>query len=167
MTVPCWIHNLFASRTRRQAPRHRPTVEALEDRSVLSLTFAPAVHYGAGTIPVSVAVGDFNGDGKPDLATANRDSGSVSVLLGKGDGTFQSAVNYGAGFSPVRVAVGDFNGDGKQDLATANFLDLTVSVLLGQGDGTFQSAVHYAPGSTPTGVAVGDFNGDGKQDLAT
>ena len=67
-------------------------------------------------------VGDFNGDGKPDLAVANFVSGNVSVLLGRGDGTFQTAVNFGigSGSQPQFVAVGDFNGDGKPDLAVAN-----------------------------------------------
>ena len=65
-------------------------------------------------------MGDFNGDGKPDLAVANSGSNNVSVLLGNGDGTFQAAVNYAAGNAPNSVAVGDFNGDGKADLAVAN-----------------------------------------------
>jgi hypothetical protein len=68
-------------------------------------------------VPISVAVGDFNGDGKPDLAVANTSGNNVSVLLGKGDGTFQAAVNYGAGTESDSVTVGDFNGDGKPDLA--------------------------------------------------
>ena len=78
------------------------------------------MNYGAGTGPESVAVGDFNGDGKADLAVANWDSDNVSVLLGNGNGTFQAAVNYAAGTDPSSVAVGDFNGDGKADLAVAN-----------------------------------------------
>src|SRR5439155_1711685 len=77
-------------------------------------TFLTAVNY-AGVSPDSVAVGDFNGDGKPDLAVADGD-GTVAVRLGKGDGTFQSALNYGAGVLPRSVTVGDFNGDGKPDL---------------------------------------------------
>src|SRR5207253_1635511 len=79
--------------------------------------FQPAVSFGAGTSPRSVAVGDLNNDGKPDLVVANLDSHDVSVLLGKGDGTFRAAVNHGAGMEPVSVAVGDFNRDGKLDLA--------------------------------------------------
>jgi VCBS repeat-containing protein len=113
-----------------------------------------------------VAVGDFNGDGKQDLAVANYNTSNVSVLLGTGTGAFQGAISYAAGRLPRAVAVGDFNGDGKQDLAVANHLSDTVSVLLGSGAGTFASAVPYAAGEGPDSVAVGDFNGDGKQDLA-
>jgi hypothetical protein len=126
-------------------------------------TFQQAQSYGAGRSPFSVAVGDFNGDGKPDLAVANVSSNNVSILLGNGDGSFQQAVNYAAGSSPRSVAVGDFNGDGKLDLAVANS---GVSVLLGNGDGTFQTARNFPAGSTPLSVSVGDFNGDGKLDLA-
>ena len=75
---------------------------------------------GVGAYPYSVAIGDFNGDGRPDLAVANVDSNTVSVLLGNGDGTFQAAVNYGVGTKPFSVVVGDFNGDGKPDLAVTN-----------------------------------------------
>ncbi len=119
--------------------------------------------YAVGVSPISVAVGDFNGDGKLDLAVGNANGGTVSVLLGNGEGTFQPAVNYAA-TSPESVAVGDFNGDGKLDLAVAGFS--TLSVLLGNGDGTFQPAVSYTVGSVAKSVAVGDFNGDGKLDLA-
>jgi hypothetical protein len=142
-------------------------------------TFQPAVNYAAGPMPRSIAVGDFNGDGKPDLAVAEEGTAhsftdsAVSVLLGNGDGTFQPAVNYGAGSMPVSVAVGDFNGDGKPDLVVAD-LGLVannsgVSVLLGNGDGTFQDAVgfNFDAGATyPESIAVGDFNGDGKPDFA-
>jgi hypothetical protein len=99
-------------------------------------SFLPAVNYPAGTYPRSVAVGDFNGDGILDLAVANQGTwpnytdGSVSVLLGKRDGTFLPAVNYPAGTNPVSVAVGDFNGDGWPDLAVANYFSNDVSILL-------------------------------------
>ena len=139
-------------------------------------TFQPALNLVTGTSPHSVAVGDFNGDGKLDLAVANAgypaggDPGSVSVLLGNGDGTFQAALKVAAGTSPYSVVVGDFNGDGKLDLAVANNGNFSgdsggVSMSLGNGDGTFQSAVSFAAGSHPSYVAVGDFNGDGKLDL--
>jgi len=131
-------------------------------------TFRPAINYSAGSFPQSVAVGDFNGDGKLDLAVASFGSG-VSILLGNGDGTFKSPANYGES-GPTSVAVGDFNGDGKLDLAVANLVTNSglsnVRVLLGNGNGTFQPAVNYGVGSNPSSVAVGDFNGDGKLDLA-
>ena len=75
-------------------------------------TFLPAKGYAAGDNPWSVAVGDFNGDGIPDLAVANENRVNVSVLLGKGDGTFLPAQTFPAGVNPSSVAVGDFNGDG-------------------------------------------------------
>src|SRR2546429_2264574 len=92
-------------------------------------TFKQAVKVpsNSGMFPVSIAVGDFNGDGKPDLAVANGTSETLSVLLGKGDGTFEAAFNYGV-VSPDSVSVGDFNGDGKPDLVVTQLRG--VSVLL-------------------------------------
>jgi len=129
-------------------------------------TFQAAVNYAVGLIPRSVAVGDFNADGLPDLAVANNNTSNVSILLGNGNGTFQAAVNYAAGSTPRSIAVGDFNADGRPDLAVANFGSNTVSILLGNANGTFQAAVNYAAGSFPFSVAVGDFNADGRPDLA-
>jgi hypothetical protein len=114
----------------------------------------------------SVAVGDFNGDGKLDLAVADYVTGTVSVLLGNGNGTFQTHVDYVTGGLPESVAVGDFNHDGKLDLVVSNNGSNTVSILLGNGDGTFKPQVEYATGNFPVGVAVADFNGDGELDLA-
>ena len=133
-------------------------------------TFQSAAEYGTLSSPLSVAVGDFNRDGKLDLVVANSaENGGipgVSVLLGNGDGTFRAAVNYGAGSFPFSVVVGDFNADRNLDLAVANLSGSNVSILLGRGDGTFQAAVNYGAGSSPQSVAMGDFNGDGKLDLA-
>jgi hypothetical protein len=94
-----------------------PKVEQLEDRWLPS--FSAGLSFDTGTVPSAVAVGDFTGDGLPDLAVANRDSDTVSVLLSKGDGTFQPARDFPAGEDgfPSEVAVGDFNGDGILDLA--------------------------------------------------
>jgi VCBS repeat protein/Big-like domain-containing protein/FG-GAP repeat protein len=129
-------------------------------------TFQPALNYEAGLGPISVAIADFNGDGKLDMAVVNNGSANVSVLLGNGDGTFQAAVNYAVGIGPFSLTVGDFNGDSKLDLAVTNIQGDNVSVLLGNGDGTFRPAMNYSVGKSPTSVSVGDFNGDGKLDLA-
>ena len=100
---------------------------------------------------VSVAIGDLNGDGNLDLATANDNAdGTVSVLVNRGDGSFRAKRDFRTGGGPVSVAIGDLNGDGKPDLATANFVeDGAVSVLLNGGDGSFEARRDYASGRGP------------------
>jgi len=129
-------------------------------------SFQAARSFGVGNLPTSVAVGDFNGDGLPDLAVTNSISDNVSVPLSNGDGSFQAAISFAAGSGPTSVAVGDFNGDRLPDLAVANSISNNVSVLLGNGDGSFQAARSFGAGFLPTSVAVGDFSGDGLLDLA-
>jgi hypothetical protein len=131
-------------------------------------TFRPAPSLTVGNGPAGVAVGDFNGDGKLDLAVANLNDNTLSVLLGNGDGTFQPPQTFAsAGMThPYFVAVGDFNRDGKPDLVVSNHLFATVSVLLSNGDGTFQPAQNFAVDNDPVYVAVSDFNGDSAPDLA-
>jgi hypothetical protein len=129
-------------------------------------TFQSPILSPTGSIPFSIAVGDFNGDGNPDVAVAQRDSNTVAVLLGNGDGTFQSGRSFAVGRSPVFITAGDLDGNGTVDLATANSNSNSVSVLLGVGDGTFQAAFDSAAGLNPASVAISDFNGDGLLDLA-
>jgi hypothetical protein len=121
---------------------------------------------GSGSQPDSVGVGDFNGDGKLDLAVADIGSNTVTILLGNGDGTFQAGVDYATGSEPDSVIVTDFNGDGKPDVAVRNYTSNSVSILLGNGDGTFRAALNFATGNSPERQAAGDFNRDGKLDLA-
>src|ERR1019366_4226030 len=106
--------------------------------------FLEAPKYPTGANPQAVAVGDFNGDGNLDLAIANSTGNTVSVLLGKGDGTFSPKVDYATGSAPQGVVVGDFNGDGHLDMAVTNSASNTVSVFLGNGDGSFQPKADYA-----------------------
>jgi YD repeat-containing protein len=129
-------------------------------------TFQNQVQYAVGSGPIALVAGDFNGDGRTDLAVANYNSNDVSVLLGNGDGTFQHQVRYAVGTGPTSVVVGDFNGDGRIDLAVVNFGDKDMSVLLGKSDGTFQNQVRYAVGTGPSALVAGDFTRDGRTDLA-
>lgn len=140
-------------------------------------TFQPRVDYQTGWHPASLAVADFNRDGNLDLVVVNQCGentkceneglpGTVSILLGNGDGTFRPRMDFATGKGPESVVVGDFNRDSKVDLAVTNNGDNTVSILLGKGDGTFQTHMDYGTGSQPWGIAAGDFNGDGQLDLA-
>jgi hypothetical protein len=116
--------------------------------------------------PMGIAVGDFNGDGIPDLATADYGSGEVSILLGNGDGTFQPARNIPVGGGLTAIAVADFNGDGRADIAVTSLYNHNVSILLGNGDGTFQPPQPVPVADNPKYLTVGEFDGDGVLDLA-
>ena len=120
-------------------------------------SFATAVSYPAHSGPTAVAVGDFNGDGKPDLAVVNQSSDDVSILIGDGNGTFQPPVDYATPAGPSSVMVTDVNGDGVEDLVVTTFS--TVTILLGHGDGTFVPSTTYTTTGIPNALAVGDLNG--------
>ena len=139
--------------------------------------FGPSSPFPVGTDPQAIAVGDFNGDGRPDFATADAGGGAggtVSVYLGQPGGGFVAAPGSpisvgGPTVEPDSIVAGDFNGDGKLDLVFADSGSQNVDELLGNGAGGFGSPIAIATGlpntSSPHGLAVGDLNGDGKLDL--
>ncbi|MHB8218009.1 MAG: FG-GAP-like repeat-containing protein [Candidatus Sulfotelmatobacter sp.] len=132
--------------------------------------FAPPVNYPIGNSPYAFIAADLRKNKKIDLITVNNPNGvdapgTISVLLGNGDGTFAPHVDYDVGDYATGVVAGDFNDDGKIDLAVSNNFDNTISILYGNGDGTFQTQVVVDVASGPMSIATGDFNGDGKPDL--
>ena len=152
---------------------------AAHSQTVLSSAqsgFATGVSAAVGPNPWSLAIGDFNNDGKPDAVVPNYGAlpgnigggTTVSILLGTGNPAApfatQSTVSVATG--PIAVAVGDFNEDGNQDIAVAGYSSNSISILLGNGAGGFTRADFSAGGANPTGFAIADFNGDGHADLA-
>jgi len=146
--------------------------------SITTGSFAANVDFATGSYPYSVAIGDLDGDGKPDLAVANNGTSTVSVLRNTATsgsiipGSFAARVDFATGSQPYFVAIGDLDGDGKPDLAVANRGSNTVSVLRNTATsgsittGSFAANVDFATGSNPYSVAIGDLDGDGKPDLA-
>jgi VCBS repeat protein len=158
--------------------RHQDIVAVFEHsgRAALFLgigdgTFTPGQYWSLGYYgfvdPVAVAVGDFDGDGNPDVVSADYGIDAVTVLSGTGRGVFQNLTQYPVGRQPRSLTPGDFNGDGLQDLITTNEISDDVTVLLADGAGGFAPGLSVAVGDRPTSAAVGDFNGDGHLDMAT
>jgi len=138
---------------------------AAEARAATPVTFGAKTDYPAGLVPWSVALGDVNGDAFPDLAVANSDADTVSVLLGDGAGGFGAKSDFATGTTPYSVVMGDLNGDSFLDLALANLGSNTVSVLLGDGTGDFGAKTDFATGLAPNMAALDDVNGDTFLDL--
>lgn len=129
-------------------------------------TFRAERRFVTAVQPEAVAIGELNGDKKPDLVAVSHDDQAVSVLLNKGGGRFAAKVNYRTGAGPRFVAIGDVTGDHKPDLVTPNENVRTVSLLVNKGDGTFESKRDFRTGRVPSAVAIGDLNADRKPDLA-
>jgi hypothetical protein len=158
---------LYSRRPRRQSSI-RLQLERFEPRCVPAL-FVGGIDAAVNPNPREPLLGDFNGDGVLDLATSNHNSGSVTVLLGYGDGAFTDPIHYPVAVSTRSGSVGDLNGDELLDLVVLSGGSRNqYSVLLGNGDGTFQDAVHKEFGRSlaPNGTVLGDWNGDGYLDLA-
>ena len=131
------------------------------------VTFGAGTDFAVGTAPDATAVGDFNGDGRLDLAVSNFVSNDVSILLATGVGQFGAATSFPTGgLVPDAVVVADFNEDGRLDLAVVNRNSGTVSILFGNGSGAFSAPASFPAGGGPIRIAVGDFNGDHHLDLA-
>lgn len=138
-----------------------------------TISFASKLDFAVGIYPESFAIGDINGDGKPDLAFANRGDNSVSILLNtssNGTVSFAPKVEFGTGSYPTSIAIGDVNGDGKLDLAVANYVSGTVSILRNTSNGSnvnFEEKVDFVANPGVYCVVIGDIDNDGKPDLAT
>lgn len=133
-------------------------------------TFYSHFDYESGGYPVSVAIGDLNNDGKPDIATANYYSGNpgkASVFINNGDGTFAQNIDYPITVGATSVAISDFNGDDLADMAFSVRTSSLIDVLTNNGDNTFSSSGTFSAGTYSRAIAADDLNGDGKNDLVT
>ena len=146
--------------------------------SLSTSSFASNVNFTVGNA-YELAVGDLDGDAKPDVAVAKHTAAAVAVLRNVStvgtlsSNSFAAPVSFTTGSSPHGVAIGDLDGDGKPDLATANETGASVSVLRNTttpgsiNSGSFAAKIDFATASNPVGIAIGDLDGDGRPDLAT
>ena len=161
------VLNACASLAECSNPLHNGRVGVLLGNGYGGFGLLPS-HNSGGRLPTSIAVADLNGDGNLDVVVANYFSDTVSVLLGRSDGTFKTGLTYSVHYA-YSVAIADLDGDGKLDVVVASTNsvsgDGTVGVLLGNGNGTLRPIVTYNAGGGTSSIAVADVNGDGKPDL--
>lgn len=133
-------------------------------------TFTQAANspFAVGNLPVAIATGDLNVDGHPDLAIVNQADSTLSVFLGRGDGTFTAATNspLATGQTPTAVTIADFNGDGIPDMAVTDPLTDSISVYLGLGQGLFASPFELPVGTNPTAILSANLSGASLPDVA-
>ena len=127
-------------------------------------TFQAAKQYTVTANPFDVAIGDFNGDGKLDIAAAS--TTKITILLGNGSGGFTTGTTFTAGTSLEGITAASLRGNGLADLMVVDYGESSMRLFYSNGNGTFASAVIYQLGSTPTSIVSGDFNGDGLPDAA-
>jgi hypothetical protein len=127
--------------------------------------FGPARTTGINH-PAALAVGDFDDNGRPDLAVVSDFGKRVDILRRDGSGRFQPDLSVFVGNMPETIAVGDWNNDGHDDLAVGNSDDSDVSIRLGTGHASFTAAPDVPAGRSPQSLVAGDFNADGRDDLA-
>ncbi len=164
-----WVRRLMvrpsrsARRSTQPQPRgFRPSLTNLEGRDVPA--FLTPVGIAAGASEGAVVIGDFNGDGKQDIAVSNVNN-FITVALGNGNGTFQAPIVSATTAGSWAMVAGDFNHDGKLDLAANSIGGTSIDILMGNGDGTFVPRVSYATTAYANRLAVGDLNGDGFADV--
>jgi hypothetical protein len=131
-----------------------------------SVSFGPPANFSVQTLPITVEIGDINGDANLDLAVPNLLSQSVSVLLGDGTGSFGSATHFPVGGDARSAALGDLDNDGDLDLAVANESSGTATILLNNGMGTFGSPINFPASAKPWAVTIADFDHDDNLDVA-
>lgn len=148
---------------------------SLSDNKISTLLNDGAGNFGAPTISIggtanggytTFGMADLDGDNKTDIVMTNRDAGTITVMMGNGDGSFEEKSTYSIAGAPSAVTFADLNNDNKLDVITGNFNSGKISVLLNNGDGILSAPTDYAATSHPYSLASSDFNGDGKIDIA-